>query len=413
MKEDDLMPYYMNHALVKYALKENSERDAGQKRAIPIEEEEEEEMSPHDSAVLLAGLKGSNISGIDIEDSIPSRHSVLFEAKHVAKSKSKPITEAKAPAIKLKEMSEKTFADGKKKNFSLYFDGGNLQTAGNAYLFKCFQLSHYFELAKFLIGKGARLAPTEETFAGMVAALTGQDRTSVSILMELLKVDPVGTVELFIEASRNSAEKASLDLFLMSLLAEYETGVYNFSTESVVDMFRSLFRSGDFGTSVLFMIERMEVDLDHAQIVEMFVKAVESGDLTVIETLLEKDWLKVDERVTIGRKDLTTISHLFGRFESDRIMNLINKFNYNIHYTHDNTINPEGDILLVALIGKDLESFKRLLQSGASFNVQLKGSMTADLTNLETYTEQKRPQYYDAIQAFKNGTLTELDSASV
>ena len=67
MKEDDLMPYYMNHALVKYALKETSERDAGQKRAITIEEEEEE-MSPLDAAVLLAGLKGSNVSGIDIED---------------------------------------------------------------------------------------------------------------------------------------------------------------------------------------------------------------------------------------------------------------------------------------------------------------------------------------------------------
>lgn len=309
---------------------------------------------------------------------------------------------------KLKPLSDSTFLAAKVKNFSAYFDDRNISTVGVDYLLKCFHSSHFLQLAKFLIRKGARLPATEATFSGISATMSTVEESgiSVSILMELVKIDPEASFKLFLEASKATEDKVSLDLFLVSILDDPETQAYLFSNgPASISILSDLLESGNFNGTVNFMVSNMTSPPERDQVIQMFGKALETGNFDFIEAILKGGWLDLTERIHMeDRQNLCPISHLFGKFDSEVIMKLIKDLGFNLNFTHDNNINPEGDILLIAMMKDDLKSFKRLLLAGASFNVRL--SVKGDkLLSLEEYTRKKKPEYHAAIQFFKLGTL--------
>ena len=325
---------------------------------------------------------------------------------------------APAPAERkpLIPLTEKAFLKANIKSFRSYFDDRNMATDGNETLLKCFSFSHFFNLAKYLVENGARLTENEHLNAGFVAALSGGENSEVaaSILMELLKYDPLGTVQIFLNVAKSMETETAntMDTFLMSLLMnDNETSFLFFGSSSIPEIIEMLLDSDLMPESLKYICHHYDGPVDKEMILEATIKVINSKNAALLEIFLENGWIDIDERMALeeGKSQLTVASHLFGKFESQTILRLMHKFKYPMEYTHDRNTNPNGDILLAAAMGKDLASFKRLLLSDASHEVKMSQKMT--LEKIVDLDRANRPGFYEAIQKFKSGELkAEVDA---
>ena len=323
-----------------------------------------------------------------------------------------PATTERKPLLAL---SEGAFTKATIKSFRSYFDDRNMATAGNETLMKCFFFSHFFDLAKYLVENGARLTENESLPAAFVAALAGDENSEIAagILMELLKYDPLGTVKIFLNVAKTmeTGTANAMDNFLMSLLMDKETSFLFFGSSSIPEIIEMLLDSELMPESLKYICNNYDGPVEKEMILEATVKVINSKNAALLEIFLENGWIDIDERMVLekGKSQLTVASHLFGKFESQTILRLMQKFKYPLDYTHDRNTNPNGDILLAAAMGKDLASFKRLLLVGASYEVKMSPKMT--LEKIVDLDRANRPGFYEAIQKFKAGELkAEVDA---
>ena len=355
----------------------------------------------------LLSLSRSSASHVDIDEEIRK------EESEIQVTRRRPVASEPKPLIHL---SDGAFFNGRITNFRAYFDERNMQTAGNETLFKCFFFSRFFKLAKFLIENGARLPENEILPAAFAAALSGErnSQVAVDILMELLKNDAVDTVKLFIKVAGMMEKESvsSMDTLLISLLMDPEarTSFLFLPSSSIAQIIKDISDSEMIlPDSLAFICNNFDCgEIEKEFALEVAVKAIKNKNSGLLEIFLEKGWIKVDDTIAIeeGKPQLTIISHLFGKFEPQTILRLIKKFNYPLNYTHNHEINPEGDILLAAVMGKDLECFKRLLLAGASLNVKIDETRTLEAIVISS--SKKYPEFlkfHEAIENFKSGTL--------
>lgn len=347
----------------------------------------------------LEGAEGVTISALMSMRSGSSDAVSIGNGDEPAKKPTKKAPkEVKVP--ELKKMTDQLFNTQRAHRFDLYFDGTNFNTEGTAFLARCFNESEYYALAYFLILNGARLPLTEDVINAMVIAKNETNTVARDILVALIRVDPVGSAQLFAEAAKKDE---SFDIFFLDLLYnEDETSVYFKTSDQLFEAFEIFAKSGNMPQTLINIIE------DKA--IEFMVMAIEGGKAELIELFLEGKWIQAEDQVVINDNSFTVICQLFGRIGSKRIIDLIKKHSYNMNYTHNAEMNPNGDILVAALAGKDLESFKRLLLLDASLDVKFVLKNGASIA-LRDYAASKRPDIQAIIQSFDEGTLqAEVDA---
>ena len=386
----------------------------GMKRKV-VTRNNQRKSKAESAADALLCLSRSNASSIDIDcQSDESIEPIRKTRKSKSNANGKGKGKGRKKAVRgnesvgnLVEMSEKVFSDAETKNFKRYFDERNMQTAGSEFLFKCFHFSHFFNLAKYLIENGARFSETDMSVldASFTSASLGgeNEEISVAILMELLKCDPTETVNLFVKiaGTRDQEGARNLDAFLISLLMESETAFIFFDSPRIVDIIKLLTDTGAMPEALLFICNEFNGTVKEDVSIPIVVKAIRNGNAALVEIFLEKKWISVNSRFVLAenKSSLSLICNLFGHLSSETILHLISKFKYPLDYSHDSSINPEGDILLAAVMGGDLVSFKNLLLAGASYNIHLDGSKTLEFI-ITKYSSQF-PGFKEALEEHK------------
>lgn len=344
-----------------------------------------ESFGDDDAAEILMGISSSNITVADINGSKPKA------------AKKKAAVEEK----ELKAVTENMIVNDTIKNFGLYFDHRNISTVGNEILFRCVSTSVAPRLGHALIEMGARLPDNEETAFIVLVAKNDPEDLVAKFLQALLVADPVGIVKVFKRAAEMTEEDdKTVDEFLTALF-QNETASHFITNEfdGLLTLIIELSKTDRLSGTLQALVGARD------RIVRLFVRALRLRDAEFIETVLARGWLRAEELLFIrpnGRAQ-TLISTLFGWIESKVIISLIKKYGYNLSITHESQTNPDGDILISALRCRDLESFKHLLLMGASLKVRL--LQKDKLVTLEEYVADNRPEFYNAIQLFKEGKL--------
>ena len=338
---------------------------------------------------LISMSKSGGDSEIDLED---------YKPRNKRERKEKVF-------LPLKEITDQMLLNDKIRNYSVYFDESNMSSVGSEILFKCMSDSKSPKLATYLIKHGARLADNEESaIIALIAKEEEEEGIRTQLFRVLLEEDPISVAKIFSRAAgmTESADE-TVDMFFFVLLFE----VTEILSETQIDLLMSLIE-------ILSGSDRMSNSLsllfgDRNRIISLLLRALKSGNANFIEILLERGLIDMNEMIPVSVSVVQTLtSALFGRIESNKILDFIKRFNYDMKTANNSLINPDGDILLSALTIKDVKSFKKLLLLGASLNVRFGDE---NQVGLEESVRVNHVDFYEAIQSFKRGTLkAEIDA---
>lgn len=337
---------------------------------------------------LLSMSKSGGNGEVDLEDS---------SEKHKNKKKRK---EKKQDLPALLNMTENMLFNDTIRKYNKYFDERNMETVGCETLFKCMSNSTSPKLATYLIGHGARLADTEESAVIALAAKEEGEGSLTELFKTLLEEDPISVAKIFIRAAgMTEADDETVDMFFFVLLVDMTESLVEAQTDLLISLIEVLAESDRMSNSLKFLLG------DGDRIMKLFSKALKSGNASFIELVLDLELLRINDNISLSGQGTvqTLVSSLFGRIESKKIIDFIQKFDYGMKTSNDSAINPDGDILSCALAVRDLKSFKRLLLLGASLNVNVRVGEQSQL--LADFVRENEQEFYDAIQSFNMGTL--------
>jgi hypothetical protein len=343
----------------------------------------------NDAADTLLSMSKSGGNGeVDLEDS---------SEKHKNKKERK---EKKQDLPALLNVTENMLFNDTIRKYNKYFDERNMETVGCETLFKCISYSMSPKLATYLIRHGARLADTEESAVIALAAKEEGEGLLTDLFKILLEEDPISVAKIFIRAAgMTEADDETVDMFFFVLLVDMTESLVEAQTDLLISLIEVLAESDRMSNSLNFLLG------DGDRIMKLFSKALKSGNASFIELVLDLQLLRINDNISLSGQGTvqTLVSSLFGRIESKKIIDFIQKFDYDMKTSNDSAINPDGDILVCALAVRDLKSFKRLLLLGASLNVNVRVGEQSQL--LADFVRENEQEFYDAIQSFNMGIL--------
>jgi triphosphoribosyl-dephospho-CoA synthetase len=337
---------------------------------------------------LLSMSKSGGNGEVDLEDS---------SEKHKNKKERK---EKKQDLPALLNMTENMLFNDTIRKYNKYFDERNMETVGCETLFKCMSNSTSPKLATYLIRHGARLADTEESAVIALAAKEEGEGSLTELFKILLEEDPISVAKIFIRAAgMTEADDETVDMFFFVLLVDMTESLVEAQTDLLISLIEVLAESDRMSNSFGLLLG------DGDRIMKLFSKALKSGNASFIELVLDLELLRINDNISLSGQGTvqTLVSSLFGRIESKKIIDFIQKFDYDMKTSNDSAINPDGDILVCALAVRDLKSFKRLLLLGASLNVNVRVGEQSQL--LADFVRENEQEFYDAIQSFNMGIL--------
>ena len=191
----------------------------------------------------------------------------------------------------------------------------------------------------------------------------------------------------------------SVDLYFSDLLANILDALVQTQNDLLIELIEVLVATERMSNTLSLLLDNTD------RVMNLFTKALQNGKVSFVELILELEFININDKIKFSssESEQTLVSAMFGRIESSQIIRLIQKFQYDFSTSNNSSINPEGDSLLAALNARDLKSFKKLLILGASLNV-----LVGDKNQLlEDFVRENEKEFFDAIQSFKNGTLSD------